>query len=108
MNKEQLCEIAMNLIVTAGSAKSYAMKAISLAREFKFDEAMAELDNASKAFTEAHEIQTELISKDLGDEESSIQINLLMVHAQDHLTMGLMTKEFALELINIYRKLEVK
>lgn len=108
MNKEELCEVAMSLIVEAGSAKSFAMKAISCARNDDFERANLELDNATKAFVKAHEIQTKLITKDLEQEEDSITVNLLMVHAQDHLTMALMAKENAIEMIEIYKKIKEK
>lgn len=51
-------------------------------------------------FTKAHEIQTELIAKDLDGKE--IVVDLLTVHSQDHLTMALMAKEMAVEIVYLY------
>ncbi|MBU5583985.1 PTS lactose/cellobiose transporter subunit IIA, partial [Enterococcus sp. S181_ASV_20] len=44
---------------------------------------------------EAHNIQTELISRELNEEVESSNVGLLMVHAQDHY----MTSQLARDLI---------
>ena len=45
-----------------------------------------------------------IIVKETGEEEKTV-VNLIMVHAQDHLTMALMAKDNAKEMINIYERL---
>lgn len=96
-------EQVMFLIVTAGQAKSHAMNAIKYAREYNFDKANEELELSNSDFVKAHEIQTGLISQDLNNKP--ITVNLLVVHSQDHLTSAMNTKEMAVEMIHLYKKL---
>lgn len=103
MTNEQICEKAMELILSAGQSKTHSMQAINYARKYEFKEAEDELQKAGSAFIGAHEIQNELISS---VETGENVLNILMVHAQDHLTMALMAKENATELIEIYKKLK--
>ncbi|WP_068267875.1 PTS lactose/cellobiose transporter subunit IIA [Caviibacter abscessus] len=104
MNDDKMIEIVMDLIIEAGKSKSHSMSVISFARNYEFEKANEEIVKASEAFIGAHEIQTKLIAQDL--ENEGIKINLLIIHAQDHLSMALMAKENALEIMNIYKKIK--
>ena len=50
----------------------------------------------------AHEMQFELISKEADGE--SIQVGLLMVHAQDHLMTSILARELIEEMIELYKR----
>lgn len=91
---------AFSLIVAAGSAKSKSMEAIDAAREGRFDEARALLKEADNGFREAHGIQFGLIQQEAKGKK--VDVNIILVHAQDHLTMALMAKDNAEETICIY------
>lgn len=104
MNYEELSEIAMQIIANSGMARSSAMEAIQNAKNGYFDKAEENLKEANKYYLAAHEIQTDLIVKEAGSEEKII-LNLIMVHAQDHLTMALLTKDNAKEFIDLYKRL---
>lgn len=110
MNYEELSEFAMQIISNSGMSRSASMEAVKFAREGEFEKCKQALEEANNFYLEAHKIQTELIVKETGEEEK-IVVNLIMVHAQDHLTMALMSKDNAKEMINMYEriyKLEVK
>ena len=110
MNYEELSEFAMQIIANSGMSISASMEAVKFAREGEFEKCKQSLEEANNFYLEAHKIQTELIVKETGEEEK-IVVNLIMVHAQDHLTMALMSKDNAKEMINMYEriyKLEVK
>jgi len=92
----------MNLIVDAGSAKSYAMEAISLAKEGNFAEAEEALENASSELSKAHHAQTDLIQRAAKGE--AVEITLFMVHAQDHIMSAMLAKDLAAEIVDLYRK----
>lgn len=99
-------ELAMNIIVGGGEARSLAMEAISYAKEGKFEEAQKALKECEKALVETHEIQTGLIRNELGGNKT--EIDLLMVHAQDHLMDAITIKDLAVQIVNIYRELHKK
>ncbi len=97
-------EIAMGLIAEAGDAKSYAVEAISRAREGDFAGARECLDQAKHAMVGAHDIQTELIRNEISG--TNQEISLIMVHAQDHLTGAMLMRELAEEFIIMYEKIK--
>lgn len=94
-------ETAFELILHAGNAKGYAMRAIKHAREFRFEEAEKLLLEAEKEKILAHQVQTEMIQKEAGGEH--IQVGLIVVHAQDHLNGAMIAYEQAEEFIHLYR-----
>ena len=97
---EKMVEIAMELIVGAGSARSYAMDAIRLAKEGCFKEAKEALETAESELVSAHHIQTDLIQRTARGED--IEVSLLMVHAQDHLMTGMLAKDMAREIVELH------
>lgn len=103
-NQEEYEEIVMGLIVSGGNARSLAMEAIQAAKTGDFDKAHALMEDCEKALTEAHNVQTEMIQKEIRGEHTPIM--LLMVHAQDHLMNAIVVKEMAQEIIDLHRKME--
>ena len=98
-----MTEQAMMLIMHSGSARSFAMEAISEAKENKFEDAHNLIKECEKEVVSAHKIQTELIQSEArGDKH---ELTLLMVHAQDHLMTTLVVKDMAQEFIELYEKL---
>jgi len=95
--------LVMNLIVDAGSARSYAMQAIQLAKEGNFDEALEALENADKDMSKAHGMQTDLIQNEAKGNKT--EIDLFMVHAQDHIMTAMLARDLAKELVELYKKL---
>lgn len=105
MSYEELSEFAMQIIANSGMSRSSSIEAIRFAKIGDYEKANESLKKANEFYLSAHEIQTELISKETQD-ESKIVLNLIMVHAQDHLTMALLTKDNALEMIDLYKKID--
>ena len=97
-------EVAMGLIAGAGDSRSYCMEAIDSAREGNFDEARELLSKAVDAMVETHEVQTDLIREEM--EGRGEAVTLLMAHAQDHLNLALITRDYAEELINLYERIK--
>ncbi len=94
-------ETAFELILHAGNAKGYAMRAVKHAREFRFEEAEKLLQEAEKEKLLAHQVQTDMIQKEAEGER--IQVDLITVHAQDHLNGAGIAYEQAEELVHVYR-----
>ena len=105
MMNTEMENIIMNLIVDAGSARSYAMDAIRLAREGSFDEAEESLRAANEDLANAHHSQTDLIQQAARGEE--VEINLFMVHAQDHVMTAMLAKDMASEIVELHKALSV-
>lgn len=98
---DKMCEIAIGLIICAGNSKTNSMLAIQAAGNFKFEEAEKYIEEAEKEQREAHEVQTQLLQEEAKGNHQ--QPSLIMVHAQDHLTMGLMTLDRAKETVKLYK-----
>ncbi|MCP1110858.1 PTS system cellobiose-specific IIA component [Lachnospiraceae bacterium PF1-21] len=96
--------LVMNLIVDAGSAKSSALEAIALAREGKMEEARAALERANEDISRAHGTQTGLIQNEAKGNKT--EIDLFMVHAQDHVMTAILAKDLAAEMVELYGKLD--
>ena len=96
-----LYEMAFGLILNAGNSKSKSMMAIEAAREFEFEEAEKLVAEAEEDLRAAHQTQTDLIQGEARGEK--MDLNLIMVHAQDHLTTAMIMIDQANEFINLYR-----
>ncbi len=79
-------QIAANIIAYAGDAQSLAMECVGLAREFKFNEMVEKLEKAKESALKAHRYHTDLIA--LGARDENLKINLLVVHASNHLSVA--------------------
>ena len=91
-------EIAFGLIAKAGEAKGYVFEALNAAKEGKFEDVEGLIAKADTLLTEAHQIQFKLLSEESSG-VSEIEVNFIMVHAQDHLMSTLVIRDLTLELI---------
>ena len=89
--------VVMELIINAGEARSQAMMAIQAARQHNWELAKASLAASQDAVCAAHRTQTALISEDEG--EGKIPVNLILVHAQDHLMTAMLCRDLAEEMV---------
>ncbi len=103
MNEDKY-EIAFQVIMNAGNSKSSSMMAIEAAREFEFEEAERLLKEADKDMREAHHVQTELIQQESGGD--GVDINIILVHSQDHLSMAITARDQAEEFLNLYKMIK--
>lgn len=94
----------MELIINAGESKSCAMQALMSAKKGEWDQVDDLLAQSTEAAKRAHRVQTELIGMDEG--EGKVPVNLIMVHAQDHIMTSMLARELIEELIEIHRKLQ--
>ncbi|GEN89592.1 PTS lactose/cellobiose transporter subunit IIA [Oceanobacillus sojae] len=101
MDQSKMTETAFQIILYAGNGKSNAMEAIQVAKEGKFEEADKLIQAAGNELTNAHHYQTALLQDEAkGDKQ---EINLLLVHSQDHLMNAMTTRDLAVEIIELYR-----
>lgn len=96
-------EVIMQIIGTAGTARSHAMLAMRKAKQGDLKGAEECIQNASEVLLTAHNCQTELIQNEAAGNKT--EMSLLMVHAQDHLMNAITVKDMAKEFIDLYKKL---
>ena len=102
-NNSQTMEIIMQLIMHGGDAKSSAMEAIQAAKKGDFSLAENKLEHSKESISEGHRVQTELLSNEA--EGNEMDLNLLMVHAQDQLMSAMTYRDLAMEIIEIYNRI---
>ena len=99
-------EIAMTLIGNSGEARSLAFEALKEAKSGNYDKASECLEKAKERSLVAHGMQTDLICNEA--DGKGVEMNLLMVHAQDHLMTSILARELISEMIELYKRLENK
>lgn len=99
-------EVAMTIVGNAGEARSLAYEALREAKTENFDKAEELLKESREKSLVAHGMQTELICNEA--DGNGIAMNLLMVHAQDHLMNSILARELVEELIDVYRRIGVE
>ncbi|MCX7950400.1 MAG: PTS lactose/cellobiose transporter subunit IIA [Clostridiales bacterium] len=94
------------IISHGGNARAYAFEAVKKAQEGNIKEAEELLKKAQEELDIAHNTQTKLIQAEINGE--NLQMNLLMVHAQDHLMTAISEKNLIEQIVNLCKKLEDK
>ncbi|WP_179123838.1 PTS lactose/cellobiose transporter subunit IIA [Paraliobacillus ryukyuensis] len=97
-------EVIMGIIVHGGNARSYAMRAMSAAKNLDFEEADQLVESANEELNKAHRIQTDLIQAESRGDKT--EVSLLMVHAQDHLMNAMSVRDVSLEIIDLNKKIK--
>ena len=93
--------IAFGLIAQAGDARSKAYEALALAKQGDFAGAKELIEQAEASVLEAHHIQTSLLTKEASGNHT--EVNVMLVHAQDHLMTAILAKELIAEMIEMYQ-----
>ncbi len=97
-------QAAFDLILKAGNSKSYSLMAIDAAKEFNFEEAKNNLLIAETEMRSAHEAQMGLIRQEA--QGTPVDVNIILVHAQDHLSMAIMAMDIAVQFIDLYQTIQ--
>lgn len=101
-NEEQSSEmISFGIIANAGDARSYAFQALDAAKQGKFDEADELMKKSEDSSTLAHKSQTDLLFKEMNGQHTDVDV--LLVHSQDHLMTSMLAQELIKELIELYK-----
>lgn len=81
--EEELTQVAMQIILHAGDARTKAAEALEAAKQGNFDLAHELIEEADKNVLEAHRSQTGVIQAEAGGK--SYPYTILFAHAQDTL-----------------------
>ncbi len=104
MNVEELQVAAFEIILHSGTARSDIHEAFTLMRSGDYEQAGEKLENANTSLVEAHNAQTELLQQYASGIE--IKIEIIMVHAQDHLMTTMTLLEITKEMLELYKKIK--
>lgn len=103
---ESKYENALQIILHAGNAKSSALMAVDAAAEGDFEEADRLLAESQAEMGEAHKMQFALTQAEASG--NPVDINIILIHAEDHLTMAIMAADMAERMIDLYREVKAK
>ena len=92
--------ISFQIIASAGAARSTFVESIEKAKEGKYEEARQMIKDGENVFVEAHKVHMELLTKVANQEK--IDIDLLLMHAEDQLMSAETLKILAEQMIDIY------
>ncbi len=104
IDAKKLQEAAFQIILSSGEGRALTQEAYGLMRTGDFEAAQAKLTAASDTFVSAHQAQTEFLHAFAAGED--ITMDILMVHAQDHLMTGMAMREVAIEMMELYKRLD--
>lgn len=104
MNTEELQVAAFEIILHSGTARTEVHEAFALMREGKYEESEEKLEVANSELVEAHHAQTKLLQDYASGVE--IKIEIIMVHAQDHLMTTMTLLEVAKEMLELHKKID--
>lgn len=93
--------MSMQIIAHSGDARSFAFRALEAAKKGDFDEAEALLKQSDKSATLAHQAQTDLLIGEANGEKHNI--NVLLIHSQDHLMSSMLAGELIREMVLLYK-----
>ena len=101
MTQEEQAEIALQIMINSGEAKSFAYQALKAAKSGQFDAAATMLKSAEAEFAKAHAIQKSLLQQEA--KGAGLIPSLLLVHAHGHVMTAQAERDLIEEMIELYR-----
>ncbi len=93
----------MKIIAHSGDGRSLAFNALEMARGHDFGKAEKLLKESDEAIAQAHEVQTQLLTKEANGKKT--EFSILLVHAQNHFMTSMLANELIKEMVHIYKKI---
>lgn len=97
---------SFEIIASAGEARSLAYEALRAAKGGDFEKADELMQHSKDASLKAHNMQTEMLVQEA--QGNHLPVDVLLVHAQDHLMTSMLAQELIAELIEVYKSLNDK
>lgn len=95
--------IAMQIIASAGDGKALAFDALEEAQKGNIDKALELIKESEKASLDAHNAQTNLLVNEANGNKT--EVDVLLVHSQDHLMTSILAQELIGQMIKMYAKI---
>lgn len=92
--------VAFEIIAHAGDAMNSIMEALDCFACDNTIEAKQKLKQADHSMNQAHQLQTELIFKECNGHPQDV--NLVMVHAQDHLMNAMLARQLVMKMMHVF------
>ncbi len=89
------------IVALAGSSRSKSLMALREAKKGDFEKAEGYLKEAEQEMNEAHNLQFEMLQKEANNEP--VEITIVTVHGQDHLSMATVTYELVNEIVDLLK-----
>lgn len=100
---DKLLQISSKIIIGSSEVKTNCSQALQIVKENNHSEALELLKKAKESLAETYEYQSELLSDfALGEK---IEVDIFLVHAQDHLMSASQMIENTEEFIELYRQI---
>lgn len=99
---EEMENVVFEIISNAGVVKGLSYEAMDFAIEGNIEKAYEKLKETESYLLKAHEIQTNLIQKEVQGEKT--ELSVLFVHAQDHLMSCIEIKNLTDKIIKMCEK----
>lgn len=103
MTKDDLQVVSFEIILHSGDARTIVHEGLNLMKQGKFEEAEKKMEDANNELLEAHKSQTKLLQDYANGDE--IIMEVIMVHAQDHLMTTMTLREMAIEFLTMYKQI---
>jgi lactose PTS system EIIA component len=101
--KEEISMIGFEIVAYAGDALTDLLHGLDAAREGDFDRAEELRKSAYDALIKAHEVQTDVLSKECGG--NAMDVTFVMVHAQDTLMTTMMLEKQFKFIVDQYKRI---
>lgn len=101
--KEEISMVGFAIVAYAGDAKTALIKALDAAKEGNFVKAEELVKEANGSITDAHNEQTQLLSKEAGG--ADMDVTFIMVHGQDTLMTTMMLMDQVRFFIDEYKRI---
>lgn len=106
MTIDELNEFSMKMIVKSGDARTAINKALDALLEENDEEYEKLMGDAKEFLKEAHNAQTQVLSKTIAD--PNMYPNILFTHAQDTMMTIMSEQNTAKHIAKVYRTLKEK
>lgn len=102
VSSEELQVTAFDIILHSGNGRTAIHEAFAKMRAGDFTKADEHLAKAEEELLQAHQSQTHLLKEYAGGKK--VEMEIIMVHAQDHLMTTMTLLEVAKEMAFLYRQ----
>ena len=102
MTKDDMAMVAMEIVAYSGDARTKFLDAMDAIGAKDFAKAEALIKEGDDLILNAHNQQTELITKEAAGE--TVELSFLTVHAQDHLMTAMLLGDMVKKFIRLYKK----
>jgi cellobiose-specific phosphotransferase system component IIA len=101
-------DAAFSIISAAGDGRSKVAEALKHARKGNFGQAESCLKDADAYLLKAHQLQIDELLKKEADGTLKDPFNVIIAHAQDYVMTGMVMKDMAAEIVNLYMQIRAK